>query len=189
MATDTYPNFKVLSRHEHPGQDFQIRFQDHGSPVTIMAPHGGRIEPGTSEIAQDIAGEHFNWYSFEGIKPANNFRLHITSHRFDEPNALALAAESTTVVTIHACKGEVPFIIPGGRDTLLARTLSDNLKTAGIPIQPNRGKFPGLHPQNICNRCRSGKGVQLELSRGIRDNRDLSMLLAQAIRAHLNKLV
>ena len=27
----------------------------------------------------------------------------------------------------------------------------------------------GTQPENICNRCKSGKGVQLEISRGLRE--------------------
>jgi phage replication-related protein YjqB (UPF0714/DUF867 family) len=84
MARDTYHNFKELKHNEILNEDYKISICDVGSPVTIIAPHGGKIEPQTSYIAGRIAGDQFNCYCFEGIKPNNNVRLHITSHHFDE---------------------------------------------------------------------------------------------------------
>jgi phage replication-related protein YjqB (UPF0714/DUF867 family) len=45
-------------------------------------------------------------------------------------------------------------------------------------------RFPGRHPRNICNRGRSGEGVQLELSEGLRKAGDWSGL-AGAVRTVL----
>jgi phage replication-related protein YjqB (UPF0714/DUF867 family) len=53
--------------------------------VAVIAPHGGGIEPGTSELATAIAGDDFSLYLFEGLKSAGNGELHITSTNFDEP--------------------------------------------------------------------------------------------------------
>jgi phage replication-related protein YjqB (UPF0714/DUF867 family) len=74
--------------------------------VLTIAPHGGRIEPGTSEIAALIAGESYNLHRFEGRKPpGQNAVLHITSHHFDEPRALNLARKCRIVLGIHGCRG------------------------------------------------------------------------------------
>ena len=41
------------------------------------------------------------------------------------------------------------------------------LQHADFDAEPNK-KLPGVHKLNICNRTRSGEGVQLELSRSFR---------------------
>jgi Poly-gamma-glutamate hydrolase len=67
----------------------------------LVAPHGGGIEPGTSELADAIAGSDLSFYTFEGLKSSGNTDLHITSTRFDEPMCLTLLASSSVVVTLH----------------------------------------------------------------------------------------
>src|ERR1019366_7404121 len=74
-----YPNFAALKQAEREGEDFDIVCRPRRSPVAVIAPHGGEIEPGTSEIAAAIAGDEFNLYCFEGCKPSGNIGLHITS--------------------------------------------------------------------------------------------------------------
>jgi len=58
------------------------------SGIAILSIHGGDIEPGTTRIANAIAGWDHSFYTFEGIKTARNLSLHITSTRFDEPSAM-----------------------------------------------------------------------------------------------------
>src|ERR1700738_2544357 len=57
VRKDKYPNFKALEAAEKRGEDYAIdsRRVD-GSPVAIIAPHGGNIEPLTDTIANRIAG-------------------------------------------------------------------------------------------------------------------------------------
>jgi phage replication-related protein YjqB (UPF0714/DUF867 family) len=43
---DTYRSFAELSAHERLGKDYTIDFVERDSPVAIIAPHGGKIEPG-----------------------------------------------------------------------------------------------------------------------------------------------
>ena len=74
-----YPNFAALNHAERQGVDFEIVCHPRPSPVAVIAPHGGAIEPSTSEIAAAIAGREFNLYCFEGRKPKGNTALHITS--------------------------------------------------------------------------------------------------------------
>ena len=94
MTGDTYSSFHELQRHEALDIDYKLTLRDTGSRVTIMAPHGGKIEPRTSDLARRIAGDNYNFYCFEGIKEKDNACLHITSHRFDEPGAVLLASKS-----------------------------------------------------------------------------------------------
>ena len=44
--------------------------------------------PLSDAIAAAIAGTDFSYYCFRGCKPEKNGRLHITSHRFDEPECV-----------------------------------------------------------------------------------------------------
>ena len=85
MAKDRYSSFVELQDHETLDEDYTLSFRDAGSRVTIIAPHGGKIEPRTSDLVRRIAGEDYNFYCFEGIKEKDNACLHITSHRFDKP--------------------------------------------------------------------------------------------------------
>ena len=82
---DTYNSFANLAKHAEEGRDFKVRTQERLGTTVIIAPHGGGIEPGTSEIAEAIAGNDLSLYLFEGIRDENNRELHITSTRFDEP--------------------------------------------------------------------------------------------------------
>ena len=52
MAHDRYSSFKELQRHETLDKDYTLSFRNTGSRVTIMAPHGGKIEPRTSDLAR-----------------------------------------------------------------------------------------------------------------------------------------
>jgi phage replication-related protein YjqB (UPF0714/DUF867 family) len=188
MAKDTYNNFKELKIAEKLNENYRISLFDVGSPVTIIAPHGGKIEPKTSEIAAGIAREQFNCYCFEGMKPDNNRWLHITSHKFDEPQALKLIARSQTVVAVHACTDEKAVVYPGGRDEELLGTIVAELKAVGISVVNRNFKYPGVNPNNICNRGVSGRGAQLEISRGLRDDKNKVQMLCSAIHTALTNL-
>jgi phage replication-related protein YjqB (UPF0714/DUF867 family) len=185
MTKDTYTSFEELKSHEEINRDYKIWTRDVGSPITIMAPHGGRIEPRTSYIARKIAGDKFNCYCFEGFKAGNNGCLHITSHNFDEPQALELIARSETVVTVHACTDKDSRVYLGGLDKKLISAIAGRLKAGGIARARTNSKYPGLNPDNICNRGAARKGAQLEVSRGLRDDLNQVDLLAAAIHAAL----
>src|SRR5215207_4035760 len=60
--------------------------------TTVIAPHGGGIEPGTSELCLAVAGYHpatldatppggvtFDYWMFEGLRRTGNGDLHVTS--------------------------------------------------------------------------------------------------------------
>ncbi len=53
--TDKYPNFATLEQHERSGIDYCVLVRREEPAFAIVAPHGGGIEPGTSEIADAIA--------------------------------------------------------------------------------------------------------------------------------------
>src|SRR5262245_27911874 len=98
---DKYRNFAALAAAERSGIDYDILARRAQTAFVIVAPHGGGIEAGTSELADAVAGATHSFYAFEGLKPSGNQDLHITSTRFDEPMCLSLIAASDVVVTLH----------------------------------------------------------------------------------------
>ena len=56
----------------------------------------------------------------------------------------------------------------GGLDEALKQVIALALAADGFTFELEGHRFPGRDPRNICNRGRSGKGVQLVLSEEIR---------------------
>lgn len=171
--SDRYSNFQELSLNETTGVDYRILLRQAQTEFTILTPHGGGIEPGTSEIADAIASEEFSFYAFEGLKSTGNKELHITSTRFDEPMCMTVIARSESVVTIHGehseADGEGVFI--GGLDDELGASFGDALTAKGFDVRKHSDpKLRGREPKNVCNRGLSGKGVQFELSKSVRQS-------------------
>jgi phage replication-related protein YjqB (UPF0714/DUF867 family) len=169
---DTYPNFATLEQHERSGIDYAVLVRRAEPAFAIVAPHGGGIEPGTSEIADAIAVQRWSFYSFEGLKQSGNRILHITSTCFDEPMCLVMLSDTSRVVTIHGEEsdedGEGVFV--GGLDLELGTSIGSLLKVAGFDVRTHPDpNLQGLDPKNICNRGTAGKGVQLELSHSVRE--------------------
>lgn len=166
--TDQYSSFDDLARHERAGKDFQIVAIQRPSPIAVLAPHGGGIEPGTSEVARTLAEERYSLYLFEALKPMGANLLHITSTNFDEPRCLALVHASTWVLTLHGCLGNRAEVFLGGRDFENRSKASVILNKAGFKAAEFNHPFYAEHPANLCNQGRSGKGLQIELSYGLR---------------------
>jgi len=185
MGNDRYSNFKELQRDQKLDKDFTLSLHDTGSRVTIIAPHGGKIEPRTSDLAQLIAGDNYNFYCFEGIKDKNNACLHITSHRFDEPGAVKLISKSRVVVAVHACTGTAGLVHIGGLNKKLGNMIANELRNRAINVSHDHPRFQGSNPDNICNRGATGIGVQLEVTRDLRDDPQKIKVIALAVRAAL----
>ena len=166
-----YKSFQVLADCEVERKDYQIRFYLRDERVLIMAPHGGKIERMTSEIAEAIAGDTYSFYSFEGLKEDGNSLLHIESHLFDEPRALRAVEKADIVVSVHGqLNHKEEFIMVGGLNVDLRSQIRRQLEAAGFQTRPPTEGLQGIDPDNICNRGRWKGGVQLEISRKVRDS-------------------
>ena len=166
---DKYVNYEQLASVEKEGKDYRIRYGTRASPVLIFGPHAGRIEPGTSELVTSVAREDLSFYLFEGIKSQGNNELHITSTHFDEPLALDLLMSCDKTIAFHGEKSETEQIYIGGRDIELRSLIAQSLNKAGFKTaKHSRDALQGTSKDNVCNRCRSGAGLQLEIPRGIR---------------------
>jgi phage replication-related protein YjqB (UPF0714/DUF867 family) len=182
----SYTSFAELSTHQVRGRDFEIDvIRRPESSIAVIAPHGGDIERGTSEIARTIATDEFNLYLFEGLRSSGNYAaLHLTSHLFDEPECLALIARCPVVVAIHGCRGVEHEVLLGGRHRELTEQLSEALCAVKIANKTDGHAFPGAKPRNICNRGLTGRGVQLEITTALRAS-PVALELAAAVREKL----
>lgn len=167
---DTFAHFSHLENRFTEDVHFRRVIFDRGGEILILAPHGGGIERGTSELARAIAGDNLSLYLFEGLmRTAKESKiLHITSTNFDEPDCLNLIGKFQKAVAIHGYDGKESIIYVGGKDNELKDTLIATLNAEGFPVQSAIRKYAGDWSTNICNRTGSGKGVQLELSKGLR---------------------
>lgn len=164
---DSYHSFLDLSHHEEEGIDYRILVRSGFPEIAVVAPHGGGIEPGTTEIAEAIAAGEHPFYSFEGLKVSGNGRLHLTSTRFDEPLGMDLMKRAGVVLALHGCEGERPVVFVGGLNWGLRNRVRNAMEHAGFNVDEHP-RMMGIDPTNLCNLGRRGGGVQLEISAGLR---------------------
>jgi phage replication-related protein YjqB (UPF0714/DUF867 family) len=181
------------------GVDYGRRFRRHelfddslartgdAAKITIIAPHGGGIEPGTSELCLAVAGYHpaalpqtppagvtYDYWMFEGLRELGNAELHVTSTGCDDEIALSLCAGALHALALHGFKPDPEddqVVVVGGGNETLRLTLRDALNDAGFrAVDPDEdGELDGNATCNIVNRTRLGAGVQLELSTPLRE--------------------
>jgi len=174
-----YMSFANLARSHREGRDFhRIIKPINGARVAVIAPHGGRIEPHTDAIATTLAGNEFSLYCFISSLPSHEANLHITSHRFDDSECLSLIEHHEFVVAVHgwARKGEA--IAVGGRDADLKSQLAAEARALGVATDTDSPNLAGTDPMNICNRGKTRRGVQLELTMALRQSTKLLSLLS-----------
>ena len=80
---------------------------------------------------------------------------------------LEIARNSETVLTLHGYRGMEEIVFVGGLFYEMRDRIRECLEHSGFKTAENED-FPGASPLNPCNRCRSARGVQLELTRGLR---------------------
>jgi phage replication-related protein YjqB (UPF0714/DUF867 family) len=191
VTVDKYSSYAELARSEKEGSDYERIVRPlAGALVAVIAPHAGGIEPGTCTLAQEIAGEDFSLYCFCGYKAKGNHELHITCHRFDEPECIKLIAGHTWIVAIHGCDETGEQVFLGGLDTALITDLAAQLRQVGIIAETSGHKYPGTDPKNICNRGKSKAGVQFELSLRFRNGTQVQAFVAavrSVLRARQNR--
>jgi phage replication-related protein YjqB (UPF0714/DUF867 family) len=184
--SDTYGNYHELTRRERMGVDFIIQCKKRNSPILIMAPHGGKIEKYTTDLAREIAGSEFSFYSFVGNKDSNNRVLHISSHYFDEPKAVDAAADAEIVITIHGQRSETEeFVMLGGRHAELIGAFKRELERSGFICPDPTGNIRGRDHRNLCNRGRSGIEISHKLRYQLRADVDLRNVFVVSVRSVL----
>jgi len=157
----------------HPGvrEDLVLR-----SPVGFLAFHGGSLERGTDEIAQEAARRA--GASYYGVVQPPEFRWHIPSSRVDPACSARLRAfldHVDVALAVHGY-GRMPLfttILLGGRNRDLAAHLGTVLRermghydvVADLDAVP--ADLRGMHPANPVNLAPQA-GVQIELPPRVR---------------------
>jgi phage replication-related protein YjqB (UPF0714/DUF867 family) len=162
-----------------------------GVPKTaIIAPHGGGIEFGTSELCLAVAGYHpatlvvtpgtgvtYDYWMFEGLRAENNGELHVTSTNCDDGVALSLCAGARNVLALHgfdAAQAGLPedaeVVLVGGRNATLKQHLLDEFAAAGLGAidAVDHDTLNGDEATNITNRTLLGMGGHLEITGPLR---------------------
>ncbi|HEX7038683.1 MAG TPA: poly-gamma-glutamate hydrolase family protein [Trueperaceae bacterium] len=168
-----YSSFEDLAAEQVEGVDYtRTAVVPAGAFLSAIAIHGGGIEPGTGELARHVAGDRMAFYEFAGIKASGNSDLHITSTLFDEPLCLDLQAKVYRTISFHGYTGTTGLAETqiGGLDGRLRELIRTALTNAGFTVVDAVSEVAGADPDNIANRNRSGAGVQLELSRALRES-------------------
>jgi phage replication-related protein YjqB (UPF0714/DUF867 family) len=190
---DKYASYEALRRAECKDVDYRIRVVQRESAAAIIAPHGGWIEPETSLVAEAIAADDHSLYCFEGLRDRPHGDLHVTSTNFDELLCVELISTCDQVVAIHGKAGrDKQHVGVGGLDTVLRDGVCNSLADAGYAATVvTSGTLAARSTRNICNRGARKAGVQLEITRGLRDGlrKDAASLrsFANAVRATLRK--
>ncbi|MFD7428401.1 poly-gamma-glutamate hydrolase family protein [Streptomyces sp. NPDC059818] len=172
---DLYASYTALAAAEVEGVAYsRTAVAPTGATWSSIAIHGGGIETGSGEMAREVAkaGARMAYYEFKGLKNSGNGDLHVTSTNFDEPLAVALVGATRRCLSFHGFVGTdgVPETALGGLDTALVASLTASLTRAGFRVITTPSEIGGTDPLNICNRTSSGAGVQLEMSRALRDS-------------------
>jgi phage replication-related protein YjqB (UPF0714/DUF867 family) len=178
-VVDLYANYALLAAATQAGTDFRIELVYRDTNLIIVAPHGGGIEAGTSELAraisgQEVSGEDWSVYRFEGIRSSNNGELHITSTNFDEPRCMWALSNSTRAVALHGYSDTAMVVQVGGLDTFVRDRVISAINNAvfspdNVTAVVATGGLAATEPANIVNEGLSKAGVQLEISSAVRN--------------------
>ncbi|MCY7924845.1 poly-gamma-glutamate hydrolase family protein [Bacillus haynesii] len=164
--TDQYGSFTEMAENEIEGTDYSVAARDAGSALLVMAPHGGGIEPGISEIVRAFE-EGFSVYLLEGLKRRGNKSLHVTSAHFDCPLAVRMAAGHRYILAFHGYdEPSRRHTLIGGTDRRRALMFAETLEKHGFSAElaAERGYLSGTNSVSINNRCQTGLSVQFEIS-------------------------
>lgn len=160
---DRYQSLAALMSDLKENREYRIRYRNRRSKVTIISPHGGYIEAGTSAIGRAVAGRSFNHFDFQGLQHQSPADLHVTSTRFRHPVLTQMLEQSALAVSIHGM-GFVDSwnIWLGGLNTAMKKRMEEALREQGFSVVSRPPKYKGESPQNFVN-LPSAQGVQLEL--------------------------
>ncbi len=167
-AADLYANYSALSSAKVEGIDYKIVNRNTTSTIAVIAIHGGSIEPGTTELADNIASTKYDFYTFQGIMKSGNSSLHITSTHFDEPIAISMVKNSKKTLSIHGFSSTSKLTYVGGLDKVLVNKVKTKLKAAGYRVADAPTSLAALSLYNIANKNLSRAGVQIEVSSALR---------------------
>jgi phage replication-related protein YjqB (UPF0714/DUF867 family) len=200
---DHYPSMSSLYASETEGVNYTKEWYRHRAryktnrdyrdenKIFIMAPHGGSIESGTTELALATAGmtrgfngeagtnETYDYFIFNGTNPVNqNGKLHITASNYDDSDAHALVENSLISLAFHGCTDLQPnestgqgykACLIGGLDEELKEILEVQLRAADFnAFITTQELLNGNMADNIINQNKRNQGAQLEITTSLR---------------------
>lgn len=176
---DYYASMTQLERETKEGIDWKKETRDQGNQVLIVAPHGGNIEQGTSELTKLLAQQgDYDYFSFEATRPSNNTQLHVTSTHYDDPTLHQMIKGRAATISIHGAKGDDQIVFLGGAKSDLRDAIQSQLESRGFVVQVPPEYLGGLNENNFINKNENSTGVQLELTTALRKalfiNKDMS---------------
>jgi len=155
-----------------PPKSVQVLFLDRNSDMIVVAPHGGKIEPGTEEIAGMVAHElGCSCYCFcsghrkeERKDPGGEDGHHIDSTEIKARHLQALVKGSDIAISIHGLSNSKSDRIEvGGTNQGLLQKIVNALNKQKCPAQlATNGSVEGTSAKNFINRYKN-RGVQLEI--------------------------
>jgi phage replication-related protein YjqB (UPF0714/DUF867 family) len=147
--------------------------------VLVCASHGGRVEPGTGELAVELATRlpaATCWATFGFDDEVGAYdRWHPPSKSYDpeEYPLLDVVADRgfETVLSIHGL-GDDEVLVGGRVDRAVKRAVADRFDDAlSIPARSvSDGDYGGTHPENFVNwLAADDAGLQVELGETARE--------------------
>lgn len=174
----------------------ELLYDDGGHDGTVIcAGHGGAVEPGTAELALEVAmaddtATCWATMGYEGNGSAFD-RFHPPSKAIDPAEYPLLGKiadrEFEHVLSIHGLADD-EVLVGGGTGKETKEAVANRLdETLSIPVRvAGNGQYAGTHPENFVNwLAESGGGLQLELGPTARSdeatelNAELGALLAE----------
>lgn len=141
--------------------------------VLVCAAHGGQVEPGTSELAVELATrlpEATCWTTFGYDRAVGAYDAWHPASTVIEPEQYSLLDRIAergfeTVLSLHGL-GHDEALVGGGVGQSRKRAVADRLDGAlSIPVRPvSTGEYAGVSPDNFVNwLAAGGAGIQFEL--------------------------
>lgn len=166
---DYYKSMTELYNDTTEGIDWKKDTRNVGKSVLIVAPHGGNLEQGTSELTKLVANNgDFDYFSFEAIRPSNNTQLHVTSTNYDDATLHDMIQDRTATISIHGARGEEQLVYLGGYQSSLRDAIQSQLELKGFIVKIPPKYLGGLSNNNFINKVEESTGVQLELTTALR---------------------
>lgn len=160
------------------------------SSTLFATIHGGGIEPGTTEVADQCASTNYDFYTFSGIKSSGNQVLHICSDNFDEPIGIARINAASKAIVLHGAEnpasGNTKIAWVGGLDADLRNKVIAKLQEQGFDARiPNANSgLAGTSVTNYTNKTSTGSGCQIEMTKDLRKSFFVNGLLTKEGRKH-----
>lgn len=151
--------FANLVLRAEQGIDYELIVRDLHARATVIALHGGPIEPLTGELASAIAGDEWNLYLLQCLRAERADELRLSHLRLQEMRCDRLLAQSDLALAIDGTASGEAISVGGANETLVV-ALQQELAAAGFAVAAIEGRLERLSLQ-CYNRARHGGAVLL----------------------------